>query len=146
MQGNQAPRISIEASCIDTPVQTLHSRTSRIGTAATASEIATASSFYISHTWTTLLNTTPLAPGLPSSRLHVFPVLNPERFTHIRVNLFPDGGVARLRVHGLVTPSWRDVSPSTLVNLAGVEYGGRSLSHSNAHYGIPGGVIKRRTK
>ena len=30
-----------------------------------------------------------------------------RRFTHVRLNIFPDGGVARLRVHGEVRPDWR---------------------------------------
>ena len=29
-------------------------------------------------------------------------VANAERWTHVRLNIFPDGGVARLRVHGIV--------------------------------------------
>ncbi|CAN0490133.1 unnamed protein product, partial [Hapterophycus canaliculatus] len=28
------------------------------------------------------------------------------RYTHLRLNLFPDGGVARLAVHGVVERSW----------------------------------------
>ena len=35
---------------------------------------------------------------------HAFKVSSERRFTHIRLNIFPDGGVARLRVHGEVVP------------------------------------------
>src|SRR2546430_9013441 len=35
---------------------------------------------------------------------HAFKVSSRRRFTHVRLNIFPDGGVARLRVHGSVTP------------------------------------------
>ena len=31
---------------------------------------------------------------------HYFEIDNPARFTHVRLNIFPDGGVARLRIHG----------------------------------------------
>jgi len=31
------------------------------------------------------------------------------RYTHLRLNLFPDGGVARLKVHGIVERSWDDL-------------------------------------
>lgn len=31
------------------------------------------------------------------------------RYTHLRLNLFPDGGVARLKVHGIVERSWDGV-------------------------------------
>ena len=32
-----------------------------------------------------------------------------RRVTHLRLNIFPDGGVARLRVHGVVVPDERDL-------------------------------------
>jgi allantoicase len=35
---------------------------------------------------------------------HTFSVNAGRRFTHIRLNIFPDGGVARLHVHGEVVP------------------------------------------
>src|SRR4051812_43555555 len=38
----------------------------------------------------------PPAPPAPGDR----------RFTHVRLDIFPDGGVARLRVHGEVVPRW----------------------------------------
>ena len=54
--------------------------------------------------WKTILEATLLQPD----REHIFvePELSPsrERFTHIRFNIFPDGGVSRLRIIG--APSW----------------------------------------
>jgi len=35
---------------------------------------------------------------------HAFKVSSRHRYTHVRLNIFPDGGVARLRVHGEVVP------------------------------------------
>ena len=35
---------------------------------------------------------------------HTFKVNAGRRFTHVRLNIFPDGGVARLHVHGEVVP------------------------------------------
>src|ERR1700751_1355474 len=35
---------------------------------------------------------------------HAFKVSSGRRYTHVRLNIFPDGGVARLRVHGEVVP------------------------------------------
>jgi len=35
-----------------------------------------------------------------------FPIGAPYAVTHLRFNIFPDGGVARLRVHGEVVPDW----------------------------------------
>src|ERR1700685_1100301 len=35
---------------------------------------------------------------------HVFKVSTGRRYSHVRLNIFPDGGVARLHVHGEVVP------------------------------------------
>ncbi|HVY45761.1 MAG TPA: bifunctional allantoicase/OHCU decarboxylase, partial [Minicystis sp.] len=48
---------------------------------------------------------------LPQSKLqgdhkNVFAIDASYRVTHLRLNIFPDGGVARLRVHGDVVPDW----------------------------------------
>jgi allantoicase len=51
-------------------------------------------------TWTELLPKSALA-GDSKNR---FAIAHPGRITHLRLNIFPDGGVARLRVHGVVTP------------------------------------------
>ena len=55
--------------------------------------------------------------------------------THVRLNIFPDGGVARLRVHGTVIPNARDLDPSREVDLAATERGGFVVSCSDMHYG-----------
>jgi allantoicase len=49
---------------------------------------------------------------LPKSELkgdseNLFSIDSPFAFTHLRLHIFPDGGVARLRVHGEVSPDWR---------------------------------------
>src|ERR1700745_2591182 len=41
-------------------------------------------------------------PLLTGDARHAFNVNSGRRFTHIRLNIFPDGGVARLHVHGEV--------------------------------------------
>nr|WP_245606225.1 hypothetical protein [Streptomyces himastatinicus] len=42
-----------------------------------------------------------------------------QRFTHVRLRIFPDGGVARLRVHGQVAPDPRFLT-TTAFDLAAV--------------------------
>ncbi len=59
-----------------------------------------------------------------------------RRFTHVRFNIFPDGGVARLRVFGLVLPDWdRLARAGGEVDLAAVENGGLVLSASDMFFG-----------
>ena len=74
--------------------------------------------------------------ALEGDTLNAFPVSDGRRFTHIRLNIFPDGGVARLRVHGEVLPDWaRLTRPGGLVDLAALENGGRSLVCSDMFFG-----------
>jgi allantoicase len=42
-------------------------------------------------------------------------VKDDARYTHIRLNMFPDGGIARLRVYGEVVPNWGRVPVSVFV-------------------------------
>ena len=78
---------------------------------------------------------------LPQSRLegdshNPFAVNSGERFTHLRFRIYPDGGVARLRVYGEVVPDWEAVvRAGGLVDLAAVENGGLVVATSDEFFG-----------
>jgi allantoicase len=57
------------------------------------------------------------------------------RVTHLRFNIFPDGGVARLRVHGEVVPDEFIFEPGRKLDLAAITNGGYVVSCSDMHYG-----------
>ena len=57
------------------------------------------------------------------------------RATHVRLRIFPDGGVARLRVHGDVTPDWDRLRTRGDVDLAAVEHGGLVVACSDMFFG-----------
>lgn len=59
-----------------------------------------------------------------------------RRFTHLRLKIHPDGGVARLRVHGEVVPESKLIK-SPEIDLAAVESGGRVLASSDQFYSEP---------
>src|SRR3954454_1532225 len=82
--------------------------------------------------WQPLLPLTELA----SNKSNSFPVYSDRRVTHVRLNIPPDGGVARLRVHGTVVPDPRLVDAGPF-DLAALENGGRGTGGSNAHHGSP---------
>lgn len=82
--------------------------------------------------WTELLPRSPLTGNARTP----FRVANDKRWTHLRFSIFPDGGVARLRVHGEIVPDWRALlAPGGWVDLAALEHGGRVVSQSDAFYG-----------
>ncbi len=55
--------------------------------------------------------------------------------THVRLNIFPDGGVARLRIYGEVRPDPSEHQVGKSIDLVGVQNGGRALLASDEHYG-----------
>ncbi|MEO6238393.1 MAG: allantoicase [Vicinamibacterales bacterium] len=65
-----------------------------------------------------------------------------RRVTHLRLNIFPDGGVARLRVMGEALPDWTQVfSASTEFDLAAVHHGGYVADASDRFYGDPRNML-----
>jgi allantoicase len=71
---------------------------------------------------------------------HAFTVSSGRRFTHVRLNIFPDGGVARLHVHGEVVPD-PAVLEGLTVDLAAVENGADIAACSDEFYSSPRNVI-----
>ena len=53
--------------------------------------------------------------------------------THVRLNIYPDGGIARLRVYGEIRPDYSQIS--SVVDLVALEQGGRAIACSDEHYG-----------
>jgi allantoicase len=80
-------------------------------------------------------------PLLPKTTLqgdtkNTFDVAVRQRVTHLRLNIFPDGGVARLRVHGRVMPDVRWMGRAGAeVDLASVENGGVVTACNDMFFG-----------
>lgn len=81
--------------------------------------------------WTTLL----AAVALKGDAEHIFEVENDQPWTHVRLNIFPDGGIARFRVYGQPYIDWSSVDASATIDLAAALNGGRALSCNNEHFG-----------
>ncbi|MCW2883878.1 MAG: allantoicase [Streptosporangiaceae bacterium] len=77
---------------------------------------------------------------LKGDTAQAFPVSAQRRFTHVRLTIFPDGGVARLRVHGEVVPDPRLLAGLPL-DLAALEHGGLVTACSNLFYSRPDNLI-----
>jgi allantoicase len=69
-----------------------------------------------------------------------FPVQAPQRCTHVRLSIYPDGGVARLRVHGDAVPDPRFLVAGAL-DLAALVNGGVVTGCSNMFYSSPTNLI-----
>ncbi len=71
---------------------------------------------------------------------HVFEVPARCRFSHVRLRIYPDGGVARLRVHGQVVPDPALLEGLTF-DLAALENGGDIRACSDRFYSSPRNAI-----
>jgi allantoicase len=112
--GNYPPEVSVEACGAE-------------GYPAPA-ELAAAS-------WTTLVPRSAVAGDARNE----FEVAVDQRFTHVRLTIFPDGGVARLRVYGEPVPDPR-LLPGT-IDLAALENGAVVTGCSNMFYSSPANLL-----
>ena len=79
--------------------------------------------------WVELIPETDLA----ANSHHYLDARDDTIFTHVRLHIYPDGGVARLRIFGEVRADFTDVDG--YVDLVAVEHGGRPIACSDEHYG-----------
>lgn len=64
-----------------------------------------------------------------------------EIFTHLRLHIYPDGGVARLRVYGEVFKNWDTVSTSQKIDLAAAINGGQAIACNDMFFSAMGNLI-----
>lgn len=126
----------------------------RMGLNASDEEFSAVRSFQ-SENWNVLVPLTPLGAGYEETRKTTFTIPVPlngegEVYSHIRVNMGPDGGIARIRVYGeVVVPDSAFAAPATSTSVAGpvpvdllaVQHGGQAISWSNKHYGHPRNLV-----
>jgi allantoicase len=108
--GNHPPFASVEACCAAPD--------------ATADGLADAD-------WREILPQSALRPGSQN----LFAVHATDRFTHLRLHIYPDGGVARLRVYGEVRPDPARLASGERMDLASLDNGGRALACSDMFFG-----------
>lgn len=87
--------------------------------------------------WTEILGKVALKPGSQN----IFAVASKERWTHLRLNIYPDGGVARFRVHGEPVPDWSRIGNNQEIDLAAVENGGKVTCASDMFFGNKDNLI-----
>jgi allantoicase len=89
-------------------------------------------------TWSELLPQSPLRGNADN----FFAIQDERPWTHVRLNIFPDGGVARLRVFGDVLVDWKKLARGrAAVDLASIRNGGLVLEASDMHFGARDNMI-----
>ena len=114
-KGNYPPYVSVEATSIE-------------GFPATEELVAA--------TWVTLVEKS----EVKGDSENPFDVSDPHRYTHVRLTIYPDRGVARFRVHGDPLPDPRLLTGT--IDLAGLEGGGTVIDCSNMFYSSPLNILR----
>ena len=86
---------------------------------------------------------------LPISHLdagsqNFYEIKNDEIFTHVRLHIYPDGGVARLRVYGEVFKNWEAVAADETTDLAAAINGGKAIACNDMFFSAMGNLIMPR--
>ncbi|XP_040920626.1 allantoicase isoform X2 [Toxotes jaculatrix] len=137
--GNHSPYVSIQAGCLDKP-PALTQAGDRTGMAASDGQLAAVAKL-CSEAWPELVGVSELKPGYSDCCHNYFKVNFNHRVTHLRLNMYPDGGISRLRVYGVGQRDWSSVSTHQDVDLVALTNGGVCLGYSDAHFGHPRNMI-----
>jgi allantoicase len=87
--------------------------------------------------WHEILPRSPLNPGAQN----LFAILSDMKWTHVRLNIFPDGGVARFRAYGVVAPNWKQLETEPMLDLGAVEHGGLAVACSDMFFSSMNNLI-----
>jgi len=80
--------------------------------------------------WHTVVPLSQLRPGSHN----LLSVSSSEPWSHMRLNIFPDGGVARFRVFGEICPQWDHLKTGDLADLALITNGGKGVACSDMFF------------
>ena len=80
--------------------------------------------------WITILK----KKKIKANKNHFFNIKNKFIFSHIRLNIFPDGGVARLRIYGSIATE-KIKFAKKIINLTSILNGSSIISCNNEHFG-----------
>lgn len=104
--GNHPPHASVEAAHIPDP-ETMEADPARLNNVE----------------WKEILPKSPLQPGSQN----FFEIIDHNIYNHVKLHIYPDGGVARLKVYGEVSKDWSTIDRSESINLAAATNGARAI-------------------
>ncbi|RCI17285.1 hypothetical protein L249_2287 [Ophiocordyceps polyrhachis-furcata BCC 54312] len=88
--------------------------------------------------WETILNMRSCGPSRRFAwRLNV---PSDRQYTHVRLNMYPDGGVARFRLFGHAVPVF-SADVDAILDLAAAQNGGVAIACSDQHFGSKGNLL-----
>ncbi len=88
--------------------------------------------------WVEILPQTPTGQGCQN----LIEVHSERPWTHVRLNMHPDGGVARFRVYGDVYVDWAQKDENEIIDLAAIVNGGTVLVCNNMRFSSKDNLIR----
>ena len=84
----------------------------------------------------------PLLPptAMNGNQHHLIAITDTNCYSHVRLNIFPDGGVARLRIYGRPAGA-PTVAEDGLTDLAAALNGAYPVAWNDAHFGAAGNLL-----
>ena len=79
--------------------------------------------------------------SIQGDSVHTFEINDPGLYSHVRLHIFPDGGIARLRVYGEPQCNWEKVGKDEIKDLGAALNGGRAIACSDEHFGKMGNLL-----
>ncbi|CAF1139233.1 unnamed protein product [Didymodactylos carnosus] len=88
--------------------------------------------------WTEVLPKSSLKQGSQN----IFSIQSQEKCTYIRLNIYPDGGVARFRAYGHIVKDWSKLQANKeIIDLAAIENGGQVIAANDMFFGNKDNLI-----
>lgn len=97
------------------------------------------------------------APSMPDEETVWTPILSPSNlspsqhhyltsdlaltFHYLKIMIYPDGGIARLRVYGIPTVDYSQIATGTMMDFAAAENGARIIATNNEHFGLASNLL-----
>lgn len=129
--GNYPEYCSIEAMAVAMGVSMSESKSEIVGK-------TTEKSISTDFKWKEILPKVRLQGGMSN----LFPISSTEKWSHLRLKIFPDGGVARLRVYGEVLPDWEKMMNSNeLFDFAAAAHGAQVITCNDMFFGKKDNLI-----
>ncbi len=116
--GNHPPFASVDACCWDNDPATEFLQSEKAN-------------------WVEILPKSPLDAGSQN----FFEIKNNERWTHLRLNIYPDGGVARLKVYGDVVKDWTKIKNNETIDLAAAINGAKAIACNDMFFSSKDNLI-----
>lgn len=149
--GNNVPAISVQGVYLPDGIELSKDivdeatgavmNTGMMGTAASPTQVQTMEQSLKKCEFFELLPRSPLRPGYEDTRIHYYAAQEPRQVTHLRINYFPDGGVARFRAFGEVEIPMRLKNIEIRSDFASALNGGVPLCWTDSHYGTPSNTL-----